>query len=83
MPKLIKKLCIQCKDCDSFVSYKLRDIHEDKEYSLQYKKIFIRKYIICPSCGRKIVITEALVPVNLFSDEEVVCLYNGLEARKV
>ena len=83
MPKLVKKPCIQCKDCDSFVTYKYKEVKKEREYSFPYKKIFTRTFIICPSCGKRIILSEALVPVNLFSDEKVITLYDGLKAKKV
>lgn len=46
-----------CDFCESMLGYDLNDIHE-REVPINQRAYYLQKYIICPKCGCKVIITN-------------------------
>lgn len=59
-----KKYKIGCHKCYSLLEYDKTDIIEDANKDSFLQVIFVTKYIKCPVCGTKLVISEKATPID-------------------
>ena len=64
------KVCIKCIPCGSFISYTVSEDENEDTEDLEFQKFYggVPTYIVCPCCGRKIIVGETLTARN---DKEI------------